>query len=118
MAPDHKKIPPTSQKTPDKISLKLRVQPKASRNAFAGIHNGAVKIKITAPPSDGAANKMCVKFLAKSLRLPKSSVRIVSGAASRNKTVLLTPGPGKDAKKELDRVSRLLDVFTGGAKTR
>ena len=104
------------QKTSDGISLKLRVQPKASRNAFAGIHNGALKIKITAPPSDGAANKMCVAFLAKTLRLPKSSVQIVSGAASRNKTILLAPKPGKDVKEELSRISRLLESFTAPVK--
>ncbi len=70
------------------------VQPKASRNQVAGLHGDALKIRLTAPPVEGAANKACTQFLAKTLGVPKSAVEIVSGHASRNKKILITPPEG------------------------
>lgn len=69
--------------------LKVFIQPRSSKNMIVGIHGDALKIKLTAPPVDGAANKMCIQYLAKSLKLPKSSLEIISGHTNRNKSVLI-----------------------------
>ncbi|MFP4584222.1 MAG: DUF167 domain-containing protein, partial [Desulfococcaceae bacterium] len=63
----------------DGLAFKVRVQPKSARNQIVGLHEDALKVKLTAPPVDGAANKACVAFLAKTLGVSKSSVEIVSG---------------------------------------
>jgi uncharacterized protein (TIGR00251 family) len=65
----------------------VRVQPRASRTAVAGVMGDAVKIAITAPPVDGKANQAVIEFLAERLRVPKSNVEIVSGETGRNKLV-------------------------------
>ena len=70
------------------IVFKIYVQPRASRNAVAGIHGDALKLRITAPPIDGEANKMCIQYLAKTLGMSKSSLEIVSGHTGRRKQVL------------------------------
>jgi len=80
-------IPAT--KKPDGIILKIYVQPKSSANAIVGIHNNALKIRLTAPPVDNAANAMCIKFLSKLLGIPKSSIEIMSGHSSRVKQVFI-----------------------------
>jgi uncharacterized protein (TIGR00251 family) len=77
------------QNHPKGITFKIYVQPRSSQNTVAGIHGDALKIKLTAPPVDNAANKMCVKFLARCLDLPKSSIEIISGQTSRSKHILV-----------------------------
>ena len=77
------------RETADGIVFKIFVQPKSSRNMIAGAHGDALKVKLTAPPVDNAANKLCVKYLAKCLKVPKSALEIVSGHTSRTKQLLL-----------------------------
>lgn len=69
------------------VTIKVRVQPKASKNETAGFLDGALKIRLTAPPVDGAANKACIEFMARLLGVPKSRVAIVQGHTGRNKTI-------------------------------
>jgi len=69
------------------IQFGIAVQPRASKNEIAGIHNDRLKIRLTSPPVEGAANQACVKFLAKQFGVAASRVTLVSGAASRNKVV-------------------------------
>jgi uncharacterized protein (TIGR00251 family) len=69
------------------LRFKVRVQPRSAKNEIVGLYGDALKIRITAPPVGGAANTMCVDFLAKSLKVPKSHVEIVSGQSGRNKSV-------------------------------
>jgi uncharacterized protein len=71
------------------ITLTVFVQPRSSKNMIAGVHDHALKLKLTSPPVDGAANKMCIQYLAKCLKVPKSSIEIVSGQKSRTKRLLL-----------------------------
>lgn len=73
----------------DDLILRLRIQPKASRDAFVAPYGDAYKITLTAPPQDGKANKHLISFLAKKFSLPKSSVTLVTGAKSRSKTIRL-----------------------------
>jgi uncharacterized protein len=69
------------------VVIKIYVVPRASANKIVGEYNGALKIALTAPPVEGAANKALVEFLAKTLGVPKGGVTILSGETSRNKTV-------------------------------
>jgi uncharacterized protein (TIGR00251 family) len=71
----------------DTVRLQVRVQPRASRNEIVGLHDGALKVRLTAPPVDGAANEMLVAFLAEILGVPARNVAIVSGGSSRTKTI-------------------------------
>lgn len=71
----------------DELWLSLYLQPKASRDQFAGLHGDEVKLAITAPPVDGQANAHLLKWLAKRCRVPKSRVAIISGETSRHKRV-------------------------------
>lgn len=73
----------------DGILVSLYIQPKSSKNQVVGIHNGAFKLKIKAPPVDGAANKECIKFISKEIKIPKSSITIISGHTGRQKKVLI-----------------------------
>lgn len=69
-----------------RLLFKVQVQPRSSRNRVMGLQGEAVKVCLTAPPVDGAANKMCREFLAGVLGLPKSRVTLVGGHKSRLKT--------------------------------
>ena len=73
----------------DGAVLTVHVQPKATRTACVGIHGGALKIRVAAPPVGGAANLELCRFLAVELSLPTSAVRIESGESSRHKRVRL-----------------------------
>lgn len=65
----------------------MHVQPRASRTEVAGVHGAALKVRLHAPPVDGAANEELVKFLARSLGVARRAVRIVAGQTSRSKVV-------------------------------
>ncbi len=69
------------------IRLEVRIQPRASRDEIAGMHGGALRIRLQAPPVDGAANESLVRFLARELDVPRRQIRIISGTSSRNKVV-------------------------------
>jgi uncharacterized protein (TIGR00251 family) len=71
------------------LSFRIRVQPKSSQNAIVGMQGGALKLRVTAPPVEGSANKACIELLAKALGVPKSFLEITSGQASRSKTVFV-----------------------------
>jgi uncharacterized protein (TIGR00251 family) len=74
----------------------VRVVPRASRSEVGGEHNGALRVRISAPPVDGAANRELARVLAKSFRVPQNAVEIVTGANSKNKIVRLQ---GADAAR-------------------
>ncbi len=69
------------------LTFAVRIVPRASRSEIAGEHNGALRIRIAAPPVEGAANRELIRLLAKSFRLPQNAVEIISGAASKSKIV-------------------------------
>jgi len=69
------------------VTFAVRVVPRSSRNAVAGVQGDALKVKLTAPPVEGAANTALIEFLAKQLGVRRSAVSIVSGEKSRSKTV-------------------------------
>jgi uncharacterized protein len=69
------------------LTFAVRIVPRASRSEIVGEYNGALRVRIAAPPVDGAANRELVRTLAKVFKLPQDAVEIVSGANSKNKTV-------------------------------
>ncbi len=81
----------------------MRVQPRASRDALAGERAGALVVRLTAPPVEGAANEALARFLGKALGVPPSAVRIVAGATGRNKVVTVA---GLDAAAAFARLRR------------
>ena len=67
--------------------LEVYVQPRASKTEVAGMHDGRTKIRLAAPPVEGAANAELVSFVASRLGIAKSKVRVVAGDASRRKVL-------------------------------
>ena len=67
--------------------ISIYVQPRASKTMVAGLHDGCVKVRLAAPPVDGAANAALIEFVAERLGIAKSRVRIVTGQTSRRKVV-------------------------------
>lgn len=80
---------------PPRLRLRVRVQPRASKDRIHGIHGDALRIQLTAPPVDGAANAALIEFLAAHLDLPRSAVRLVSGAHGRTKLLEITADPAR-----------------------
>lgn len=69
------------------VRFAVYVQPRASRTEIVGPHGDALKIRVAAPPVDGAANEELVRFLSRCLSVSASAVRVSSGAAGRRKVV-------------------------------
>lgn len=76
--------------------------PRAARDEIRGVHDGALKVAITAPPVEGEANAAIVAFLAKKLRVPKRDVEILRGAQSKTKQVRIV---GLVSESVLQRLS-------------
>lgn len=83
-----------AQDVADGCTVVVRLQPGARRDAVTGLHAGAVKIALTAPPVDGKANEALIDFFAEALRVPRGRVDLVSGATNRMKVLRVT---GKSA---------------------
>ena len=75
------------QAVPGGVRLSVRVQPRASKNGIAGVHGEALKVRLTAPPVDGAANEALVELLAATFGIPPRAITIVAGTSSRSKIV-------------------------------
>ncbi|MBN1958198.1 MAG: YggU family protein [Desulfuromonadales bacterium] len=90
--------------SPQGVIIRLKVQPRASKNQVVGLHGDDLKIKLTAPPVDGAANQYCCAFLAKLFGVAKSHVNIVSGEHARSKKVRIDHMDSSCAEKILRTV--------------
>lgn len=73
--------------TKEGVRLEIKVQPRSSRNQMAGVQDGILKIKLTAPPVDGEANLALIEYLSSLLGVPKRSINLIKGETSRNKLV-------------------------------
>jgi len=91
------------QPTSAGVRLWVRVQPRASSSGIAGVYGDALKVRLTAPPVDGAANEALVELLSSTFHIPARAVTIVTGSSSRTKIVEL------EGVTE-DRVRRLLET--------
>jgi uncharacterized protein len=72
---------------PDAIEFEVHVRPRASRSALAGVHDGVLALRVSAPPADGRANDAVIELLAKTFDVRASAVEIVRGASARRKLV-------------------------------
>lgn len=79
----------------DGIRLAVRLQPRASRNQVLGLMGDRLKLALTAPPVDGAANAACQAYLADLFHVSKSAVKLVSGEKSRDKLWEIKGDPGR-----------------------
>ena len=73
--------------TNDSITFAVRVQPRASRSEVAGELDGALKVRLAAPPVDGEANEELIRFLAKLFAVARQRISIFSGLTSKNKLI-------------------------------
>ena len=89
-------LPSWMRETPEGIIIDVKAQPGASRDECLGIQGDALKIRVTAPPVDSAANKALVKFLSKTIRIPRSRISIIKGKTSRHKQILLSGANAAD----------------------
>lgn len=83
------------------ITFAVRVVPRARRNQISGLHGDALKVRLTAPPVEGAANAALLKFLADQLGIRSAAVEIVTGHSSRQKTVRVTGLPIDEVRQRL-----------------
>ena len=90
-------------KKTDGVIVNLRISPNAKKNEIIK-EDGAVKIKITAQPVDGKANKALVEFLSKEFKIPKTSIQIIKGETSKDKSVLFST-------TDTEKISKILDKF-------
>lgn len=92
------------KQTDNGILISFKISPNASKNEIIKTDEG-IKIKITAQPVDGKANKALVEFLSKQFKIPKTSIEIVKGHTSKEKTLLLKT----DKPETLANISEMFD---------
>lgn len=76
------------RQTPSGVLIDLHVQPQASRTEIVGLHGDRLKLRVKAPPIDGAANQEVIRFLAEQLSCPRQHLEIIKGQSGRQKTIL------------------------------
>jgi hypothetical protein len=91
------------------ILFNVSLQPRSSKNMIVGLHAESLKVKVTAPPVDGAANRMCIQFLAKCLSVSPSSLEIITGLNSRTKTILLKSRQSPPSAAEVTHLKRQIN---------
>ena len=87
--------------TADTITFSVRVQPRASQSGIAGEMDSALKLRVAAPPVEGAANEELIRWLAKFFGVPRAQVTIISGATAKQKIVRVSGVTSSDAKQKL-----------------
>jgi uncharacterized protein (TIGR00251 family) len=90
------------QESPMGVTLAIKVQPRARKNAVVGTLGDVLKVSLTAPPVDGKANEACIEFFAKLLKVPRSSVTIAAGQTSRNKVIRIVGLTAEEVKTRLN----------------
>jgi uncharacterized protein (TIGR00251 family) len=80
------------------LTLRVRVQPRAARETVGGLRDGALVVRLTAPPVEGGANAALCRFLGRTLGLAPSAVSLLRGAASRDKLVRIE-GLGREVAR-------------------
>jgi uncharacterized protein len=93
----------------DSLILSVYIQPRASKNQICGIQGDELKIRLTSPPVDGAANKLCREFVADLFEISKSSVEIISGETSRHKRLRITGNFLGQFNKTFSAIEELLN---------
>lgn len=89
----------TADKTRDELTVKIKVEPRSSHSEVVGPYGDALKVKLTAPPVEGKANKELIEVLAREFGISRKDVAIISGQASKNKIVRLIGVKSVDDRK-------------------
>src|SRR5437870_12930154 len=85
------------------VTISIRVQPRASRNAVVGWTGDTLNVRLTTPPVEGAANVACLEFLADLLDLPQSQLEILRGSRSRTKVIRISGLTQAEVRARLGR---------------
>ena len=101
-------FPPWARWHDDELRIDLHVQPGARRSALLGVHGDRLKVAVHAPPAEGEANEELLRFLAERLGVPLRTLRLVSGKASRRKSLAVRADPAQ--------ASGLLGLLAGPAR--
>ena len=88
------------------MSLRVRVQPRAAREGLAGVRGGELRVRVSAPPVEGAANEALVRLLGTALRVAPSRLRIVAGATSRTKRVSIAGLGASEVRARLEAAQK------------
>src|SRR5207247_6359816 len=99
VCPDRRSRLPFCIETPDGVVLAVRVIPRARKHEIAGTRDGALLVRLAAPPVEGAANDALIEFLAKRLGAPRRAVRIVSGERGRQKRLAVAGVNGNQVQR-------------------
>lgn len=83
------------------VRFAVRVQPRSSRTGVDGLHGTALRVRVHAPPVEGAANAAVIETIAAALRIPRRMVRIVAGGSSRSKLVEIAGLSASDVRRTL-----------------
>jgi uncharacterized protein (TIGR00251 family) len=94
-------MPPFLESAAGGVIIHVVVQPRASKNELAGLQGRELKVRLTSPPVEGAANKMCREFFAKLLGVAKGRVILAAGGKSRHKRLFVEGVSREDARKAL-----------------
>ena len=84
------------------VLLPVRAVPRASKNEIQGVYDEALKIRLAAPPVDGKANAALIKFLSKTLDIPRSQISLSSGETGRSKLLLIAGISREELIRTLD----------------
>jgi uncharacterized protein (TIGR00251 family) len=95
------KVPTYVSENEAGVVLRVQVQTRASRDEVVGPHGDLLKVRITAAPVAGAANRHLLKFLAKELKIPQSQLSLKSGASSKSKSILIRSISGAEVRERL-----------------
>ncbi len=102
---DNGGFPGVLKVTRDGVSLRVRVIPRSAQNRIQGIVGGAIRLRLAAPPVEGAANDACIRFFADLFGVPKGRVDIISGHKSRDKVVKVQGVDEQTARRVMDSLS-------------
>lgn len=89
------------QQNQDGITLSVKVIPNSSRDEIMGLHDTALKIKVSAPPENGKANQAVILALAKALHINKTSIKIISGQTQPHKQIQINGITSQDIEQLL-----------------
>lgn len=94
-------LPACLRESSGAVLLAVKVTPRASRNEIGGLHGDVLKIKVTAPPVDSAANEAVLELLAEKLNCPRNALQLVRGGTSRQKVISIAGIPAQSLAKKL-----------------
>jgi hypothetical protein len=85
----------------DGVTIDLHVQPRASKNEIVGVQGEELKVRLTSPPVEGEANRLCIEFFAKRLGVAKGTIDLVAGEKSRHKRLLIRGMAAEEVRRAL-----------------